>query len=113
MTTRTRTTTRTATKRRRSGLIHYLSNMVDDTKDFVDDLLDRGRDTEHDLRDTARRTFDHVDDDDIREELAELRTALVQLAEKVGEMTDQQRARADEEQDTPAKQSTTSRAKNS
>lgn len=38
--------------RRRVGLSRYLGNIVDDTRDFLDDVLDLVNEVEHDLRDT-------------------------------------------------------------
>ncbi len=37
-------------KRRRNSVSRLLENIADDTKDFVDDLTDRARDVEKDLR---------------------------------------------------------------
>ncbi|MFF1613950.1 hypothetical protein ACFVYA_39820 [Amycolatopsis sp. NPDC058278] len=80
-------TTRTTRPARRIGLTRFLGNLIDDTKDFVDDVLDRGDEVEHDLRNTARRTLREDDrDEDPREdqeELAALREQLNELAEKV------------------------------
>jgi polyhydroxyalkanoate synthesis regulator phasin len=80
---------------RRSGIVKYLGNIVDDTKDLVDDLLDRGRDVEHDLRGTARRTFERDDEDEdraVRQELAALRITLATLTRKVDELATQRAA---------------------
>lgn len=79
----------TTRSKRRTGIVRYLGNIVDETKDLVDDLLDRGRDLEHDLRDTARKAFDYEDDDEddsVRRELAALRCALTSLTAKVDEL---------------------------
>ncbi|WP_158894029.1 hypothetical protein [Amycolatopsis anabasis] len=80
------------TTKRRTGIIKYLGNMIDDTKDLVDDILDRARDVEHDVRDTARRQLDCKDDDekdddtDSDRDLAELKTAVLELTRKVDEL---------------------------
>lgn len=49
--------------RRRTGITRYVGNMVDNTKDFVDDVLDRSHDLEDDLRETGRRALEDRDDD--------------------------------------------------
>lgn len=87
-------TDRTTKPAKRIGLTRFLGNLIDDTKDFVDDVLDRGDEVERDLRSTARRTFrdDDRDDDrdehrDDREELAALRERLDELADKVSRLS--------------------------
>ncbi|WP_414937143.1 hypothetical protein [Amycolatopsis sp. cmx-11-51] len=68
------------TSRRRNGLTGYIGNIVDDTKDFLDDLLDRGRDAEREVRDTAQKFV--RDDEDIpalKEELDRLSKRLERL----------------------------------
>lgn len=78
------TTDRTTRPARRIGLTKFLGNLVDDTKDFVDDVLGRGDEVEQDLRGTARRTLREDDrDEHRREDLAALREQLDELAEKV------------------------------
>jgi ABC-type transporter Mla subunit MlaD len=89
----------TAKTRRRSGVVKYLGNIIDDTKDLVDDLLDRARDIEHDVRDTARKAFDYDDDtNNPDQELAELRLALANLTRKVEELARLQSERRDTKQ---------------
>ena len=46
-------------KRRRNSVSRLLENIVDDTKDFVDDLTDRARDVEDDLRRAVSDGFDN------------------------------------------------------
>ncbi|MCE6998362.1 hypothetical protein LZG04_26705 [Saccharothrix sp. S26] len=92
------TTSRTTRPAGRVGLTRFLGNLVDDTKDFIDDVLDRGDEVERDLRGTARRTFreDERDRDDRdaargrdddRQELALLREQLDELAEKISRLS--------------------------
>jgi hypothetical protein len=50
--------------RRRSGVFNLFSDLIDDLWDFIDDdILDRGRDTEWDLRQAGRNWFDDDDYD--------------------------------------------------
>ncbi|RKT54507.1 hypothetical protein [Saccharothrix australiensis] len=81
------TTSRSTSRgsRKRTGIIGYLGNIVDDTKEYLDDVLDRGHEIDHDLRRTTRRAFRGEDDtaDDVaalREELDELAGRLEELA---------------------------------
>jgi hypothetical protein len=46
-------------KRRRNSLTRLLENIAGDTKDFVDDLTDRARDVEDDLRRAVADGFDN------------------------------------------------------
>jgi polyhydroxyalkanoate synthesis regulator phasin len=78
-------TNRVATSGRRIGLTKFIGNIVDDTKDFIDDVLDRARDAERDLRDTAQRTF--RSDDEEEEGLVELQRQLDELTEKVARLS--------------------------
>jgi hypothetical protein len=75
--------------RQRRGIIKFLGNIVDDSKDVVDDLLDRARDVEQDLRSTARRALD-ADDDEEDEvhpaDIASLQAALAELSAKVDQL---------------------------
>lgn len=85
--TTSRSTSRGA--RKRNGIIGYLGNIVDDTKEYIDDVLDRGHDVDHDLRSTARRAL-HGDDDsdsDPDADIAALRQELDDLVERVGQLS--------------------------
>jgi gas vesicle protein len=46
-------------KRRRNSVSRLLEDIVDDTKGFVDDLTDRARDVEDDLRRAVSDGFDN------------------------------------------------------
>ncbi|MFC4913818.1 hypothetical protein [Actinomadura gamaensis] len=47
--------------RSRSGISRYLSSVIDDTRDFLDDVLDRGSEVERDVRGTVRRAVETRD----------------------------------------------------
>ena len=52
-----------SSRRSSTGITDFLSDLIDDIKDFLDDdILDRGRDTERDLRRTGRNWTDSDDD---------------------------------------------------
>jgi hypothetical protein len=95
-------TERTSTKTRsgrRGGLFGYLGNVVDDTKDFVDDMLDRARDSEHDMRDTATRLVRYEDDDESEDvDLQTLKDDLKRLGERIEKLAAQQRPGQDRSQ---------------
>ncbi|SER13244.1 hypothetical protein SAMN05216188_10834 [Lentzea xinjiangensis] len=76
------------TIRQRRGIIRFLGNIVDDTKDMVDDMLDRARDVEQDLRSTAREALDTDDEDDEEPaaDIASLQAALAELSAKVDQL---------------------------
>lgn len=73
------------TRRKRTGIIGYLGNIADDTKEYVDDLLDRGRDVDRDVRTTARRALRDDEDDEsaTADDLSALKDDLDELARKV------------------------------
>ncbi|HEY1971736.1 MAG TPA: hypothetical protein VGH89_27520 [Pseudonocardia sp.] len=76
-------------RRNSSSVTNFLSDIVDDIKDFVDDeIIDRGRDTERDLRKAGRNWFDSDDDDrgTRRDEISELHAAIEALTAKVDEL---------------------------
>ncbi|MFF7730932.1 hypothetical protein [Streptomyces sp. NPDC008001] len=52
--------------RRRSGLIRFLGDVLDDAKDFTDECLDRARDLEYDLRKAASDAVRPDEDGDYR-----------------------------------------------
>jgi outer membrane murein-binding lipoprotein Lpp len=39
----------------RTGITKYLSNIVDETRNFLDEMVDRARDVEHDVRETVSK----------------------------------------------------------
>jgi polyhydroxyalkanoate synthesis regulator phasin len=73
------------TKRRKNSITKFLQDVIDDSKELVDDMIDRASDVEENARDAVK---DVVDDDDDSEtpssdELAELKAALADLTSKV------------------------------
>jgi hypothetical protein len=86
-----------ARSRRRdsSSVTNFLQAIADDIKDFVDDeVVDRGRDTERDLRRAGRNWVDADADDDrgrrsgrgSDDDIDELRAAIKELSKKVSEL---------------------------
>jgi hypothetical protein len=81
-------------RRNSSSITNLLSDIADDIKDFIDDeVIDRGRDTESDLRRAGRNWTDSDDDDRggrrssrRDDDLDDLRAAIKALAAKVDEL---------------------------
>jgi polyhydroxyalkanoate synthesis regulator phasin len=75
-------------RRRGSSFTRFLEDIVDDTKDFVDDLIDRAKDVEQDTKDAVS---DFADDDEAEDrdvnEAAALRKQLGELRAKIDELT--------------------------
>jgi polyhydroxyalkanoate synthesis regulator phasin len=69
--------------RRSNTLTRFLEDIVDDTKTFVDDLIDRAKDVEENAKDSV---VDVVDDDDDKAEAATLQKTLEELRAKVQEL---------------------------
>ena len=69
--------------RRSNTLTRFLEDIVDDTKTFVDDLIDRAKDVEENAKDSV---VDVVDDDDDKAEAATLQKTLEELRAKVAEL---------------------------
>ncbi|HEY1969191.1 MAG TPA: hypothetical protein VGH89_14675 [Pseudonocardia sp.] len=86
-------------RRSNSGVTNFLSDITDDIKDFLDDeVIDRGRDTERDLRRAGRNWTDSADDRDgyrrgqsgrryRDDELDELRDVVAALTRKVDQVS--------------------------
>jgi hypothetical protein len=81
-----------ARRRSSSSVTNLLSGIADDIKDFVDDeVIDRGRDTERDLRRVGRNLTESRDDDrggrsTRDDEIAQLRAAISSLSDKIGKL---------------------------
>ena len=75
-------------RRRGNTFTRFLEDIVDDTKDFVDDLIDRAKDVEENTKDSV---IDVVDDDEREErdasEAAALRKQLDDLRAKIDQLT--------------------------
>jgi polyhydroxyalkanoate synthesis regulator phasin len=69
--------------KRSNTLTRFLEDIVDDTKTFVDDLIDRAKDVEENAKDSV---VDVVDDDDDKAEAATLQKTLEELRAKVAEL---------------------------
>ena len=67
----------------KNSMTRFLEDIIDDTKDFVDDLIDRARSVEGHARDAVR---DAADDDDTDPEMEKLRKSLGDLKKKVDQM---------------------------
>jgi polyhydroxyalkanoate synthesis regulator phasin len=83
-------------RRRGNSFTRFLEDIVDDTKDFVDDLIDRAKDVEEDTKDAV---VDLADDDEREErdasEAAALRKQLAELRAKIDELTAMQKDAAE------------------
>jgi hypothetical protein len=85
-------------RRSSSSVTNFLQDLTDDIKDFIDDeLVERGRDTERDLRNWVDSDDDDDDDRgrgrrgsrrDRDDEIDELRDAIKALTAKVSALAD-------------------------
>ena len=75
----------TKTKRRKNSVTKFLQDIIDDSKELVDDLIDRASDVEESAHDAVR---DIVDDEDeaSSDELTDLKAALAELTKKVDKL---------------------------
>lgn len=69
--------------KRGMNFTRFLEDIVDDTKTFVDDLIDRAKDVEESAKDSV---VDVVDDDDDKADAATLQKTLEELRAKVSEL---------------------------
>jgi polyhydroxyalkanoate synthesis regulator phasin len=79
----------TTTKRRKNSVTKFLQDVIDDSKELVDDLIDRARDVEEHTHDAVRDVVDDEDEDTTppsSEELAELKSAIAALSKKVDKL---------------------------
>ena len=62
------------TKRRKNSITKFLQDVIDDSKELVDDMIDRASDVEENARDAVKDVVDDEDDSDSpsSDELAEL-----------------------------------------
>jgi len=81
-------------KRRGNTFTRFFEDIVDDTKEFVDDLLDRAKDVEEHAKDAVVDVVDDDDKDDDRDtaEAAALRKQLDELRAKIDQLTAMQKS---------------------
>jgi polyhydroxyalkanoate synthesis regulator phasin len=83
-------------RRRGNTFTRFLEDIVDDTKDLVDDLIDRAKDVEENTKDAV---IDVVDEDEREErdasEAAALRKQLDELRAKIDQLTAMQKDAAE------------------
>lgn len=79
-------------RRRSNTFTRFLEDIVDDTKDLVDDLIDRAKDVEENTKDAV---IDVVDEDEREDrdasEAAALRKQLDELRAKIDQLTAMQK----------------------
>jgi polyhydroxyalkanoate synthesis regulator phasin len=73
----------TATKRRKNSVTKFLQDIIDDSKELVDDMIDRAADAEGNVKDAVRDAVDDESETPSGDELAELKAALADLTSKV------------------------------
>lgn len=83
-------------RRRSNTFTRFLEDIVDDTKDLVDDLIDRAKDVEENTKDAV---IDVVDEDEREErdasEADALRKQLAELRAKIDHLTAMQKGAAE------------------
>ena len=84
-------------RRRGNSFARFFEDIVDDTKDLVDDLIDRAKDVEENTRDAASDLVDDEDETDDRDasEAAALRRQLAELQAKIEQLTAMQKDEAE------------------
>jgi polyhydroxyalkanoate synthesis regulator phasin len=78
----------TTTRRRRNTITKFLQDVIDDSKELVDDLIDRASDVEEHAHDAVR---DIVDEDEETtapsgDEVAQLKAAVASLSKQVDKL---------------------------
>jgi polyhydroxyalkanoate synthesis regulator phasin len=76
----------TATKRRKNTITKFLQDIVDDSKELVDDLIERAQDAEDNIRDTVVDIVDDSDEDE-KTDVESLQVALAELTAKVDKLS--------------------------
>jgi polyhydroxyalkanoate synthesis regulator phasin len=77
--------TATPTRRRNNTITKFLQDIVDDSKDLVDDLIERAQDAEDSVRDAVIDVVDDKDEDEVTD-VADLQKALAELSAKVDKL---------------------------
>jgi polyhydroxyalkanoate synthesis regulator phasin len=79
----------TKTKRRKNSITKFIQDIIDDSKELVDDLIDRASDVEEHAHDAVRDIVDEDDDETTApsgDEVAQLKAALASLTKKVDKL---------------------------
>jgi hypothetical protein len=79
--------------KRKNTFTGFIGDIVDDTKEFVDDLLDRAKDVEAGVRDAVKDAIDDEPGDRVSAsspDVAELQAALAELTRKVNQLAELQ-----------------------
>jgi hypothetical protein len=79
----------TTTKRRKNTVTKFIQDIIDDSKELVDDLIDRASDVEGHAHDAVRDIVDEDDDETTApssDEVAQLKAALASLTKKVDKL---------------------------
>ena len=79
----------TTTKRRKNSVTKFIQDIIDDSKELVDDLIDRASDVEEHAHDAVRDIVDEDDDETTApstDEVAQLKAALASLTKKVDKL---------------------------
>lgn len=83
----------TKTRRRSNPVTSLFQDLVDDTKGFVDDLLDRAKDLEEDTRDAVRDGYENGNDKPggASGEVRDLQASIAELSSTVDRLVKTQR----------------------
>lgn len=76
----------TATKRRNNTITKFLQDIVDDSKELVDDLILRAEDASDSMRDAVTDIIDDEDEKTDSTDLGQLQAALAELTAKVDKL---------------------------
>ena len=78
----------TTTKRRKNSVTKFIQDIIDDSKELVDDLIDRASDVEEHAHDAVRDIVDEEETDEApsSDELAQLKSAIAALSKKVDKL---------------------------
>lgn len=81
--------------RRSNSLTKFLQDVVDNSKDLVDDLIERGQDVESDVRSGVSKAVGNDEDNDSGDvDLARLQASLSELSAKVDALAKAQKPAA-------------------
>ena len=77
----------TATKRRKNSITKFLQDVIDDSKELVDDMLDRVSDVEEHAHDAVRDIVDEDEETTSGDEVGQLKAAVAALSKKVDKLS--------------------------